>query len=339
MTRRITVTPLLLTYAALLAASDRLVLLSTRSDRGAAPNLRAFRMVDERRGWTILESGFWYTDDGAKTWRQVSGDNANPGGPVESWGVTTNGEAWALGQRSFSEPPVDLVRVAPDGTSRRLALPCPTVAECLPVAADFTSDGRRGFLFALAPTGAKGRDRVRAFKTNDGGGHWIGIDAPEAVVSGGKLYARAVGDSSIFLGVDCDLYVSLNWGRSWQRAADEGLDQILSGAWAMPLTIRFTGPKTGWMRTDDGWILTTRDAGASWVVSALGHQRSPFPNTIDEWISFSDSSRGSGSHRGRGAHDSGRRHNLGASENIERLFLGRVMREEPVRPGIGYQHS
>src|SRR5215469_16541679 len=79
-----------------LMASDTFTVLASREEASHVPNLRRIRMVDKARGWTADERDLWFTDDGAKTWRNATSFNSASRVSTGSWGIVGNGQAWAV---------------------------------------------------------------------------------------------------------------------------------------------------------------------------------------------------------------------------------------------------
>ena len=291
--RNLTVLLLLLAVATSGFAVDRLATLSRASERRSVPNPRVVKMVDDRRGWTVADGSVWFTDDGARTWRGVPTTRSTPPNIVgKSWGVLASGRMWALLQFPGGNLPVDLIHIAPTGSEENLPLPCATVAECLPSAADFDPDGTRGYLFALAPSGTRGQDQILGFRTEDAGVHWTRIATPTAAAIRGDIDVRMADRARVAIIVNCDIYVSADSGRSWARSDYGRLAENICSADAPPLTLRFVAPGIGWLRTHDGWIIETNDACVSWSASPFGRRAISFPGTEDQWISFADRTHG-----------------------------------------------
>lgn len=265
--------PLILLTAANLAAAE-LTMLSVPRASDYVPY--RIRMTDQLHGWSRTEAAFFGTEDGGRTWMK----EAATGTLGPSWGVTTDGAVWGLiPGRS------ELIRMSAQGSVDHFPIPCAN--GCYPASIGFDPAGRTGLLWGLVPLADPYTSQIVLFRTTDGGRTWARLPEPNVKVYRDDFSADLAAPNTALMASSCDLFTTADSGESWMRSPQEGtIRAILCSENATPFSIRFTSAKNGWLRTNDGWILHTNDAGASWVV-AFGKQAA-YASTLDEWISFAN---------------------------------------------------
>lgn len=270
-------------------------LLDTRltiASGGIVPDMVSIKMVDDERGWSIIDGRtFLSTIDGGRSW-QLAGNRLDTAGYAgTSWGVTSDGELWSLVAHTGQSPSHELLRLKRGENAVALAVPCSGDSGCVADAMVFDAGGRRGLLFGLLPLDSRDEKMV-VFRTEDGGRKWVSLDAPDTVVIRGRYTASWIGSAGALLVSGCDFYTTADVGSTWQKSPPSILPSVLCQPDSWPYSIRFIDQATGWLCTYSGWILQTKDAGRSWRISSLGKQTLKLPMLSSEWISFADELQG-----------------------------------------------
>lgn len=249
----------------------------------SVPMLNGIRMVDTLRGWANSSGGLWSTTDGGATWKSSSIGAIIP---ASSWGVATDGRAWGFITSPKGDSSVEAIKVNSGGGVERRSTPCSPKIGCFSGVGAFSIDGQKG-LFAGIIEGDPEHDKTRGYRTNDGGRTWTELQAFPPSIYRGDVTIVLTGETRAAMITGCDFYITADLGDTWTKAAPAHPAEMCSGT-SNPYNIRFQGSESGWLRTDDGWILQSADGGTSWRVSSLRRQTIFFPKQYDSWVSFSD---------------------------------------------------